>query len=230
MARWNLRDAARRTRRSITTLRRYIRSGRLRAEKIPGRYGPEYFVAAEALLEAGLEVDETGRQMTRVAHPVAGGALAHPAAESVPLGLFQELQMKHEQLLVQYGMVRVNGLRAIELRGEVEATRERTARCEADLALLREKSSREISLLRERLRKTELELEGRTIEATALREKLRTLETIARNAPAPPELAQQLDQLSDQHRRVERLEAMRFSEPQTSPWPPPRPRADESEH
>ena len=49
-----LREAAERTSRSITTLRRYIRAGRLRAEKRHGRFGPEYYVSAAELIQAGL--------------------------------------------------------------------------------------------------------------------------------------------------------------------------------
>ena len=44
-----LRQAADRTGLSATTLRRYIKSGRLRARLIPGRYGPEYVVDIAAL-------------------------------------------------------------------------------------------------------------------------------------------------------------------------------------
>jgi transposase len=47
MERLSLREAAERTARSVTTLRRYIRAGRLQAQKAPGRFGPEYFVTEE---------------------------------------------------------------------------------------------------------------------------------------------------------------------------------------
>ena len=42
----------------------------------------------------------------------------HPprGQETIPIRLFEDLQMKHEQLLVQYGMVRAGGLRAMELQ------------------------------------------------------------------------------------------------------------------
>ena len=52
-----LREAARRTSRSITTLRRYIRSGRLQAEKRQGQFGPEYLVHEHQLAGAGLSPD-----------------------------------------------------------------------------------------------------------------------------------------------------------------------------
>ena len=114
-----LREAARRTSRSVTTLRRYIRSGRLPAEKRQGRFGPEYFVSEPELNEAGLKTvsaeraGELIRPGTSLPVPAAPASLAELA---VPATLFQELQMKHEQLLVQYGMVRVGGMRVLELR------------------------------------------------------------------------------------------------------------------
>ncbi len=44
-----LREAAKRTSRSVTTLRRYIRNGRLAARKRPGRFGGfEFFEACDA--------------------------------------------------------------------------------------------------------------------------------------------------------------------------------------
>src|SRR4051794_29525634 len=118
MERWTLRDAAERTSRSITTLRRYIRTGRLRADKAHGRYGPEYLIDDEALAAAGLRAEP--------AHPaVSRASLPSPVPDSgayevVPASLYLELQMKHEQLLVQYGMVRAGGLRLMELRAQVE--------------------------------------------------------------------------------------------------------------
>ena len=137
MERMTLREAAQRTARSITTLRRYIRSGRLRAEKRFGRFGPEYFLSTRDLNEAGLEVERPERPaalpVADTESPAASTAVAPPAtaAAGVPIPLFQELQMKHEQLLVQYGMIRAGGMRAMELSTENQALkrqlRERTS-------------------------------------------------------------------------------------------------------
>src|SRR5678815_3953039 len=49
-----LREAAERTDRSVTTLRRYIRNGRLRAEMREGRYGPGQVLEGDEVLGAGL--------------------------------------------------------------------------------------------------------------------------------------------------------------------------------
>ena len=64
MDRMTLREAAERTSRSITTLRRYIRSGRLHAEKRYGRFGPEYFVAEADLLVRAESALSQARQAT----------------------------------------------------------------------------------------------------------------------------------------------------------------------
>ena len=129
MERINLRVAAKQTARSVTTLRRYIRSGRLHADKLPGRFGPEYFVTAEQLKTAGLDATDPGSipsspakpESAMVARSAASLSLASAPPDrllrdSVPVFLFQDLQLKHEQLLVQYGMVRAGGLRVLTPR------------------------------------------------------------------------------------------------------------------
>ncbi len=204
MERWTLREAAERTARSVTTLRRYIRSGRLRAEKRHGRYGPEYLVCAEDLARAGLEPQSQPPALPRNGLPAAD-PLVHALHESVPLSLYHELQMKHEQLLVQYGMVRAGGLRALELQAEVEALRRQLAERQRDLELLQQRLERETRHLRRRLHEAHLELEGRRIEAAALREKMRALEALAR-PPAPREpVEQQVIRLVRQAERVDRM-------------------------
>jgi hypothetical protein len=213
-----LRDAAERTARSVTTLRRYIRSGRLRAEKAYGRYGPEYLISDDALAAAGLPAEA---QAAPPAHALRAGEhalvpLEHALRDLVPATLYHELQLKHEQLLVQYGMVRAGGLRLLELRGEVEEGRRALAQQEAEHAALRERAAREIALVRKKLRETELELEGRSLELSALREKVRTLERLTRPQPEGA-VERQISQVGEQMRRVERLESLR-------------PRQDEPEH
>ena len=89
-----LREAAQRTSRSVTTLRRYIRAGRLAARKRPGRFGPEYFVSEPALSDAGLETRSAESRGNLVRRPEALVRNATPAAVelTVPASLFQELQ------------------------------------------------------------------------------------------------------------------------------------------
>jgi len=212
MERFTLRDAAYRTARSVTTLRRYIRAGRLQAEKVDGRYGPEYTVSEDDLRAAGFDVEPLPAAALRG----ESAALAHPhqavARDAVPSSLFHELQMKHEQLLVQYGMIRAGGLRLLEWKAEAEASRESAAREREEGEQMRQRLLREITDLRKRLREAELELEGRQIELAALREKVGTLERGSR-APDPKALERQLEALAEQRRRVDRLDPVRTQHP-----------------
>lgn len=222
MERINLRDAARQTARSVTTLRRYIRSGRLGADKLPGRFGPEYFVTPDQLASAGLEpapeparaasesaggartalVPRSGREL-----PVASVPLDRILRESVPVTLFQDLQLKHEQLLVQYGMVRAGGLRVLEMQAEIESRRRQIDDAQAENTRVKERLAREAGELRKRLREAELELEGRRVEAAALREKVRALEMLTRNSVTNEEIDRQFSNVMEQIRRVDRLTA-----------------------
>lgn len=195
----SLREAARRSSRSVTTLRRYIRRGKLQADKHAGRYGPEYRVTDRALSDAGLPA---------VADPpasalaVTGAARLQEAAEPVPLALYQELQSKHEQLLVQHGMLRVAGLRALEFKAELDGTRRRLEEAQSHVAELRRKLADENSRLSRRLRRSELERESRQIELEALREKLRSLEMLHRNAETSDSIERQFAAIMEQSRRV----------------------------
>jgi len=182
MERMTLREAAEHVGLSVTTLRRYIRSGRLAAEKRPGRYGPEYFVSAQALAGAGFGGDPRPLTLPEpVPRPLRSPARI-TARDTLPVGLYQELQMKHEQLLVQYGMVRASGLRTLEIQSDLEAKRREIEECRGEISRLRDRLARETALLRQKLRDAELEMEGRGMEIAALREKVRALELLTRNA------------------------------------------------
>jgi hypothetical protein len=244
MERINLRVAAQRTGRSVTTLRRYIRSGRLQADKLPGRFGPEYFVTAEQLETAGLEGTARGALTLDGKNPeVAGSAIARRSAsphslvpapmdgvprDSVPIFLFQDLQLKHEQLLVQYGMVRAGGLRVLEMQDELDSRRREIEDAQSENMRVKERLAREAGDLRKRLREAELELEGRRLEAAALREKVRGLEMLTRNNVTNEEIDRQFSEVMAQMRRVDRLTAeAEVNEPQpVRPWPPLGPHPD----
>lgn len=230
MASMSLRDAALRTARSVTTLRRYIRSGRLRAEKSYGRYGPEYLISEEALTEAGLRPEAAARLSTvePVAVPTMLVPLQQALRESVPVSLYHELQMKHELLLVQYGMVRIAGLKVLELQGELDARRRQVDELGAEIGRVNERAARETSLLRKRLHEAELEGEARGLEIAALREKVRGLEMLTRNAPRSEGFERQFSEVLDQIRRVEHLR--RPPEPlEPGPWTPPA-KGEEPDH
>jgi hypothetical protein len=211
-----LREAAQHTSRSITTLRRYIRAGRLQAEKRQGRFGPEYFVAERDLARAGLAVEpeESARALVRAAPAETAHVDRIPTvAAVVPLSLYESLQMKHEQLLVQYGMVRASGLRSMELRAELEAQRREIEEGRVAAEGLRQRLAEHARSLRE----AELECEGRGLEIAALREKVRGLEMLTRNAVTNESIEQQFREVIEQSRRVESLRAAGRSRAATTP-------------
>jgi len=227
-----LRDAAERTSLSITTLRRYIRSGRLAAEKTPGRYGPEYTISIPALEQAGVRAlrgSGTGGGETDAAPSSSPGggetrsvALASAAAreglpiagfsetilrEMIPIDLFRELSMKHEQLLVQYGMVRVGGQRMMEYKVEAERLAEVLRQAEGVAREEAERAAREILFLKKHLREAELEIETKNQEVAALREQVRMLELLSRNAITNESIEQQFMKVFDKRLELEEMEA-----------------------
>ena len=203
-----LREAALCATRSVTTLRRYIRSGRLDARKRPGRFGPEYYVTGQDLADAGLPwTSPTPEDRSRSVPAVLTSPAQElaPREENVPATLFRDLQMKHEQLLVQYGMMRIGGLRAVEMRAELEETRRRLEEAQACTVELRRRLADETARLGQRLRRSELEQESRQIELEALREKLRSVEITSRNAETSESIERQFSEIMAQSRKVRDL-------------------------
>lgn len=231
MEKLTLRDAAQRTSLSVTTLRRYIRSGRLTAEKTPGRYGPEYTIAISALEQAGVrpiapstsgrdaEAPATGAsgaaesRSLALSAPVAGESLPSVGfseaffREMIPIDLFRELSMKHEQLLVQYGMVRVGGQRMMEYKVEAERLAEALRASETGARQDAEKAGHEIGFLKKHLREAELEIETKNQEIAGLRERVRMLELLNRNAITTESIEQQFMKVFDKRLELEEMEA-----------------------
>ncbi|GAB4374922.1 MAG: hypothetical protein Kow0062_13440 [Acidobacteriota bacterium] len=178
-----LRQAADRTGLSATTLRRYIKSGRLRARLVPGRYGPEYVVDERALEAAGLDPrpDDGGP-----AHETSGALVRRepvaPIGDVVPGLLYRELLMKHEQLLVQYGALRVSGQQLYEVRQEAERRAREARRAVEELEQVRNRHAREIGQLKSQLRRAALEIAERDEEIRRLKLRLREAEIALRNA------------------------------------------------
>ena len=210
MERMTLREAAQHTARSITTLRRYIRSGRLHAEKRFGRFGPEYYLSAQDLSEAGLSVEQSAARelpvpvSTSLASPTTT-ATYEALAAAIPISLYQELQMKHEQLLVQYGMIRAAGIRSMDVQSRLD-------RAQATLAQLQDRRERKDRTqgrrdeqLDKQLREAHLELEGRALEILALKEKVRGLEMLTRNTITNETIDKQFGEVVDQSKRLQRL-------------------------
>jgi hypothetical protein len=223
-----LREAAKRTSRSVTTLRRYIRNGRLAARKRAGRFGPEYFVTEPDLSNAGLETRPPGQHgdLARWREDVGRNASPATLELTVPASLFQELQMKHEQLLVQYGMVRVAGMRVLELRAQLEAKQQDLDAGATRIRRLRAGFHEETARLKQLLRRVELEQEGRGLEIAALREKVKALESLTRKSVTNETIEKQFSEVMEQMRRVDRISGRLDSsgpderaDPQPPHWP-----------
>lgn len=135
--------------------------------------------------------------------------------------------MKHEQLLVQYGMMRAGGLRSLELQAQLDARRGQIDEARSEAARLRDRLAREGSDLRRKVRESELEIEGLRLENAALREKVRALEMLTRNAVTNESIERQWERVVDQARKVDRLMG---SPDLPVPSPAPSPSGLEPEH
>ena len=94
------------------------------------------------------------------------------AADVVPLSLYNELLMKHEQILVQYGMIRAGGQKLLEYKADAESKAEEIREARERYDALRQRALKEIGLLRKQVREMEIRLEERSIEVTLLQEKI----------------------------------------------------------
>lgn len=223
MERLTLRQASERSGLSPSILLRYVRSGRLAA------YGT---AGADAAGEDGLrfspaDLEAAGlpRGHALEARPTPGVPVpASEAGEAVPLTLYRELLMKHEQLLVQYGMVRVGGARLYELKAEAEQRAAELGRVREALRAA-EKAHREaLAELRGRLRRSELALQERETRIASLENKIRGLELVTRNAVTTESIEKRFLEVLDKEREVESL--LLGAEPAAPPPDPPRRRRD----
>jgi excisionase family DNA binding protein len=177
-----IREASRLIGRTPATLRRYIRSGRLPAAKEEGKFGEEYRIRREDLLALGFTPAEPGEASAEALVRSEPAPAACVPQDVVPLSLYNELLMKHEQILVQYGMIRAGGQKLLEFKADSEAKSEEIRHHQERYQALRLRALKEIGLLRKRLREAEIALEERRIETAVLEERLRR-----REAAPPPE-------------------------------------------
>ena len=194
--------------RAPATIRRYIKSGRLPAAKDQGKFGEEFRIRMEDLQGLGLARAEPPAPAPVAAQP--GGDLpvrwapAAPAVSAepgVPRDLYAELVMKHERLLVQYGMVRAGGVKLLEARADLEAKDSLLAEREREIREIKERSEREIGFLQNHLRQAEIEIEDRNIEIALLQEKLRRLEIAAAGAEAVRSFDEEVRTIQDREVR-----------------------------
>ena len=181
-----IRQASEALGRAPATIRRYIKTGRLPAEKEKGKFGEEFRIGLENLEALGLV---KGEILAEPSSPAPSSlptrwAAELPAERTVPRDLYNELVMKHERLLVQYGMIRASGQKMLEARGELDMKDSLLAEREGEIREIRERSEKEIGFLQNHLRQAEIEIEDRNIEIALLQEKVRGLEMVAASAEA----------------------------------------------
>jgi len=213
MSTLSLPDAAQLAGCSPSDLLRHIKSGKLAATRSGGDGRVELRVGRADLVRSGLldpaavqpvpAVDSTSTALSPVRHDELTRRLEE--GDFVPGLLYRELLMKHEQLLVQYGMVRVGGARLFEYKAEAEQTRSELDGARRQLRDFEESSHEEVADLQARLRRAELRLQERDEELRVLRSKLRTMELAARNATATESVERRFLDVMDKERAVEGL-------------------------
>jgi excisionase family DNA binding protein len=180
-----IREASRLIGRTPATLRRYIRSGRLHAEKEIGKFGEEYRIRRDDLLALGFTPAEPDTTPAGTLMRAPSSPPAPQVTEAVPISLYNELLMKHEQILVQYGMIRAGGQKLLEFKADAEQKTEELQRQQERYQALRQRALKEIGLLRKRLREMEIVLEERNIAIAVLEERVRHGEEPPRERPQP---------------------------------------------
>jgi excisionase family DNA binding protein len=207
-----IREASRLIGRTPATVRRYIRSGRLKADKEIGKFGEEYKIRREDLLSLGFSAD--GELPATVPRPVPAVRDAVPQEIMVPASLYNELLLKHEQILVQYGMIRAGGQKLFEYKAVAEAREDDLKTAEDRYQALRSRALKEIQFLRKHLREAELEVEERNIEITLLQEKIKRLEAAAAHAATADGFDKSLVEIRQKEHEIAQMEA---ESPKVSP-------------
>jgi Rad3-related DNA helicase len=128
-------------------------------------------------------------------------------AEGVPIALYNELLMKHEQILVQYGMIRAGGQKLLEYKADAEAKAAAIDREKERYQALRQKAVKEIGFLRKRLREMELRLEEQKMEIALLQDRNRRAEPALPAASAIGSFEASLREIRDQEQAIADLVA-----------------------
>src|SRR5256712_4180434 len=200
-----IREASQLIGRTPATVRRYIRSGRLKADKEIGKFGEEYKIRREDLLALGFPAPT---ELPARVEPTLPSVREREQREAlVPAALFNDLLMKHEQLLVQYGMIRAGGQKLLEFKAAAEAGEEELQKAEERYQALRARAIREIQVLRQHLREAEIEVEERHIEITLLQEKIKRLDMAAAHAASVDTFDKSVVEIRQKERDIARIEA-----------------------
>jgi excisionase family DNA binding protein len=192
-----IREAARRARLHPATVRRYIKQGRIQAVKVEGKFGEEYRIEERNLdlLRQAAEAPPStqvvpSRDIRRsVARVAPSEALDQHLRNFVHLSVYNELMMKHEQLLVQFGMIRASGQKLLDFKAELDLKNDEIKHKNQEIQELKRRIIKEVDFLTRHLREAEIEIEDKNFEITVLRDKVRNLELIltapdAAGAPA----------------------------------------------
>ena len=208
MSHLTIREASQLIGRTSATIRRYIRSGRLKAEKEIGKFGEEYRIRRDDLLALGLAPAPEAPSGDAPAALVRSAPPSPPAvADAVPISLYNELLMKHEQILVQYGMIRAGGQKLLEYKADAELKAEEIQREKDRYQALRQRAMREIAFLRKRLREMEIKLEERAIEVTVLQEQARRRPALSSARPGAASLEATLVEIRRKEKAIAELGA-----------------------
>jgi len=206
MEQYTIKEVADITGISSTTIRRYIKSGKITASLQKGRYGPEYKISRESISAAGLEksslvpVKKNGNNNGRSAED-----LSALLKDFVPTALFQELSMKHEQLLVQYGMIRAGGQRLLEYKADSDVKEQMLKEKQMQFEMTLKKFLDEINFLKKHLRLAELEIEGKNTKIRELKDKMKVLELVSRNAVTTESIEKQFLEIYSKQQEIQRL-------------------------
>ncbi len=219
-----IREAAHLIGRTPATVRRYIRSGRLPAEKSEGKFGEEYKISRDDLLALGLSPaplpsSEPVKRSEALQARQQPAAPVHSGEVMVPISVYNELLMKHEQMLVQYGMIRAGGQKLLEFKVDAETKTEELQRARERYQALRIRAAKEIKFLRKHMRQAEIEIEERNIENTLLQEKVKRLERAAAGVASSDTFEAQVAEIQDKERALTDLEAP--EPPSSNAYPAP---------
>src|SRR6266581_6669823 len=207
-----IREASHLIGRTPATVRRYIRSGRLKADKEIGKFGEEYKIRREDLLALGFPA--LSELPARVELSVPSARETEQREMMVPAALFNDLLMKHEQILVQYGMIRAGGQKLLEFKAAAESGEEELQKAEERYQTLRARAVREIQFLRKHLREAEIEVEERNIEITLLQEKIKRLDMAAAHAASVDSFDKSIVDIRQKEHEIAQIEA---GAPKTAP-------------
>jgi excisionase family DNA binding protein len=208
MSHLTIREAAHLIARTPATIRRYIRSGRLAAAKEEGKFGEEYKIRREDLLALGFAPAPTECRTDLVLSAAQVPAERSASTEPmIPVSIFNDLLMKHEQMLVQYGMIRAGGQKLLEYKAEAEAKDEALKRADERYRALRARAVKEIRFLRKHLREAEIEVEDRNIEIVLLQDKVKRLEKAAADVASIDSFDQKVVEIRQKERAIAKLEA-----------------------